>query len=140
MGAAVALRAAVDDPRIVALLLEAPYPDLEWAVARWLARYRLPSGLASLLVRRAAALAGVSLSRPRPIDLAPGVHVPVLILHGASDPIVPVSEARRLAAAFPRPAQLIEIPGARHVDVLQTGGPELLERIAVFLDDVIKDR
>jgi competence protein ComEC len=140
MGAAVALRAAAADPRIAALVLEAPYPDLELAVAGWLARYRVPRRLASPLVGRAAALAGVSLSRPRPIELAALVRAPVLILHGSDDPIVPLSEARRLAAAFPVSAQLIEIQGARHADVLQIGGPELIERIIVFLDEVMTMR
>jgi pimeloyl-ACP methyl ester carboxylesterase len=140
MGAAVAIRAAALDPRIVALVLEAPYPDLVSAVAAWLARYRVPRRLAWPLVSRAAALAGVSLSHPRPIDLAPNVRVPVLILHGRDDPIVPFSEARRLASAFPTSAQLIEIPGARHIDVIKIGGPDLIARIMKFLEKMMSAR
>jgi competence protein ComEC len=129
MGAAVAVRAAAADPRIRALVLEAPYPDLESAVAGWLGRLRVPRRLAHLIVHRAAALAGVSLSRPRPIDLAPEVRVPTLILHGTADPIVRLADARRLAEAFPTPAALVEVQGARHVDVMEVGGAALMERI-----------
>ncbi|MBX6312306.1 MAG: alpha/beta fold hydrolase [Isosphaeraceae bacterium] len=140
MGAAIALRAAADDPRLAALVLEAPYADLRTAVAGWLARLRLPGRLAGLILLRARRLAGVSLARPRPIDLAPRVRVPVLILHGTADPIVPSHEARRLAAAFPNRAEIIEVPGAGHTSVFDLGGPELAVRIAAFLDDAVAPR
>lgn len=133
MGSAVVLRAAAGDPRIRALILEAPYPDLVATVGAWLARLRLPRALAGPLVRRAGTLAGVSLARPRPIDLAPEVRVPALILHGTDDPIIPPAEVRRLAAAFPRPAAVVEVAGARHGDVFDVGGSELIDRIAAFL-------
>jgi len=75
MGAAVALRAAAEDgqARIAALVLEAPYHDLEAAIGAMIRRFRLPWPrlLARLIARRAEALAGVSLTRPRPLDLAP---------------------------------------------------------------------
>jgi pimeloyl-ACP methyl ester carboxylesterase len=132
-GRAAGRRGRSADP---ALILEAPYPDLVATVGAWLARLRLPRALAGPLVLRAGALAGVSLARPRPIDLAPRVGVPVLILHGTDDPIIPPAEVRRLAAAFPRPAAVVEVAGARHGDVFDVGGPELMERIAAFLAGV----
>ncbi|HEX8201271.1 MAG TPA: alpha/beta fold hydrolase, partial [Isosphaeraceae bacterium] len=133
MGAAVVLRAAAGDPRIGALILEAPYPDLVATVGAWLARLRLPRALAGPLVLRAGTLAGVSLARPRPIDLAPAVRAPALILHGAADPIIPPAEAARLAAAFSHPVAVVDVAGARHADVFEVGGPEVLGRIAAFL-------
>ncbi len=42
MGAAIAVRAAAEDPRVAALVLEAPYVDLEAAIASWLRRARVP--------------------------------------------------------------------------------------------------
>ena len=80
-----------------------------------------------------AGLAGVPLARPRPIDLAPRVRVPTLIAHGNDDPIAPLADARRLAAAFAGPVEVIEVAGARHADVFDVGGEELAERIAAFL-------
>jgi uncharacterized protein len=138
MGAAVALRAAAEDDqaRIAALVLEAPYHDLEAAIGAMIRRFRLPGSrlLARLIARRAEALAGVSLTRPRPLDLAPKVAVPTLIVHGSNDALVPLSDAQRLADAFPAPARLIEVAGARHTDILDVGRPELLDRITAFLD------
>ena len=46
MGASTALKAAATDPRIAALVLEAPYLDLASAVAAVLRRLRIPGLLA----------------------------------------------------------------------------------------------
>jgi pimeloyl-ACP methyl ester carboxylesterase len=135
MGAAVAVRAAAEDPRIKALILESPMVDLDDAVAVWFRkrRFPFPLRLASLVTRRAGRIAGVSLTRPRPLDLAPRVLGPVLIVHGSDDSLVPRPEAIRLAAAFPGPLSFIDVPGAGHTDVVRIGGNELLEQITRFL-------
>lgn len=50
------------------------------------------------------------------IDRIPRVTCPITILHGSDDDMVPISEARALAAACSH-ATFIEIPGAGHNDV-----------------------
>ena len=139
MGASTALRAASSDDRIAALVLEAPYRDLKSAVVAVLRRLKIPipEALAPLLLRRARALAGVSLDRPRPIDFAPLVAAPTLILHGFDDLIAPVADARSLAAAFPRTAEIIEVSGAGHANVVGIGGDALTGRIGGFLNEAI---
>ncbi len=139
MGAAIALRAAADDPRIGALVLEAPYLDLEETLATLLRRFRLPlpRPLARLALARAGSLAGVSLTRPRPIDLAPRVATRTLIVHGSDDRLVPLADARRLAEAFPCPALLIDVAGAGHANAIGVGGEALLGRIANFLGEAV---
>ncbi len=137
MGAAIAVRAAAEDSRIQALVLESPMVDLDLAMAVWFRNRRFPCAhlLARLVTRRAGRLAGVSLTRPRPLEVAPRVHRPVLIVHGSDDTLVTSREARRLAAAFPNPPGFIEIPGAGHADVVAIGGDALLERILQFLQE-----
>ncbi|MEO6810292.1 MAG: alpha/beta hydrolase, partial [Isosphaeraceae bacterium] len=137
MGAAIALRAASIDPRIRALILEAPYADLRPTVATWLRAIRIPGLFAGSLLRRAERLAGVALHRPRPIDLAPQAALPVLILHGEADPVVSLSDVRRLASAFPTPPSLFEVPEARHGDVFDVGGPDLARRVLDFLNGAV---
>ena len=141
MGAAIATRAAADDPRIVALVLEAPYLDLEVTIGGWLRRLRLPATrfFARRIAQRAEALAGVSLTRPRPLDLAPRVTAPALIVHGQNDSLVPLADAQRLAEAFARPAALIEVPGAGHTNAIDVGGAPLLDRIVAFLNQGVSD-
>ncbi len=135
MGAAIAVRAAAEDARIQALVLESPMVDLDLAMAAWFRNRRFPCGhlLARLVTRRAGRLAGVSLTRPRPLEVAPRVHCPVLIVHGSDDTLVTNREARELAAALPTPPCFIEVPGAGHADVVTIGGDALLERILQFL-------
>ncbi|HWE34959.1 MAG TPA: ComEC/Rec2 family competence protein [Isosphaeraceae bacterium] len=139
MGAGVALRAAAADGRLAAVVLEAPFADLRATVAHWLRRIRLPlaGALALGIVRRAQRLAGVPLATPRPLDVAPRVAAPTLIVHGTADCIVPIAAAQALAAAFPAPAPLVVVPGAGHADVLAHGGEELFDRIASFLDATV---
>jgi alpha-beta hydrolase superfamily lysophospholipase len=139
MGAAIATRAAADDSRLIALVLEAPYLDLETAIGGWLRRLRVPVTrlFARLIAHRAEGLAGVSLTRPRPLDLAPHVAAPTLIVHGAKDSLVPLADAQRLAAAFPHPAEVIEVAEAGHTNAIDIGGPVLLDRIAGFLDQAV---
>jgi len=136
MGAATAVRAATLDRRVSALVLEAAYPDFSAVLVRVLKRRRLPApgAFARLILRRAARLAGASLHRLRPLDLAPDVAVPTLLLHGDADTLVPIADARRLAAAFPCRAELIEVAGAGHNDVVDAGGDVVLGRVVGFLD------
>ncbi len=137
MGAAIAVRAAAADSRIQALVLESPMVDLDLAMAAWFRNHRFPGAhlLARLVTRRAGTLAGVSLTRPRPLEVAPQVHCPVLIVHGSDDTLVTSREVRRLAAAFPNPPGFIEVPDAGHADVIAIGGDSLLERIVQFLQE-----
>jgi len=136
MGAAIALRAAAIDPRIQALVLEAPLVDLEAVVAsrlrkRWIAPARL---FARLILNRAGRLARVSLRRPRPLELASRITIPVVVVHGQADALVPSSSARTLADAFPRPASFIEVPGAGHADVADLGGETMLQCVLDGID------
>ena len=139
MGASTALKTAATDPRIQALILEAPYRDLRPAVANVLKRLRIPlaGGFARLILLRARLLAGISLDQPRPTDLAPKVTVPVLILHGDLDLIAPIADARKLAEAFPKPAEIVEVIGAGHANVVGMGGDVLMDRLGAFLDGVM---
>ncbi|MDX2038237.1 MAG: ComEC/Rec2 family competence protein [Isosphaeraceae bacterium] len=131
MGAAIALRASIEDPRIDALVLESPYADLASTLSRVLRRFRVPGSriYAGLVLGRAARLAGVALHRPRPVDLARRSVAPVLMIHGSADRLVPVREARRLLDAFPERPVMLEIPGAGHADVFDVGAGEILDEV-----------
>lgn len=140
MGAAVALRAATTEPRLRALILEACYDDLTPTVAAWLALARLPRWLAPPMLARAGRIAGVSLTRPRPLDLAPLARVPVYLLHGGNDRIVPTAATLRLHQALRCPLLVYDlIPDAGHVDVVSVAGPALFENLAGFLGSARTD-
>ena len=45
------------------------------------------------------------------------LHVPVMILHGTADAVIPIAEARRVYAAANQPKTMIEVEGAQHAGV-----------------------
>jgi len=64
-------------------------------------------------------------------DLAT-IKVPILILHGADDQLIPLAEAEIMAAAFPR-AKLVVVPGAGHLPNLEQ--PEIFnDAVRDFLE------
>jgi competence protein ComEC len=136
MGAAIAMRAAVDDGRIAALVLESPMVDLDGSVAALLRKcgLRFTGLLARMITGRAGRIAGVSLALPRPVDVARRVACRTLTVHGTDDWLVPPADVSRLTDAFSPRTDRIEVPGAGHSNVVATGGAELVRRIAEFLD------
>jgi fermentation-respiration switch protein FrsA (DUF1100 family) len=61
------------------------------------------------------------------------VKVPVLIIHGTDDEIIPVDMGRRVFAAVNEPKELYLIPGAHHNDTYLVGGRAYFERLQAFI-------
>lgn len=57
-------------------------------------------------------------TRPDSTAFLPDLHLPVLILHGAEDQLIPLREAQAMQAALPQ-AHLEVIPGAGHLPNLE---------------------
>jgi hypothetical protein len=64
---------------------------------------------------------------------APAVACPLLAIHGEEDRVVPIALGRRLYEAAGGPKTWWPVPGAGHDELMDTLGPEYLERIAAFL-------
>ncbi|MCI0749224.1 MAG: alpha/beta hydrolase [Nevskiales bacterium] len=58
--------------------------------------------------------------------------IPLLLIHGDADPVVPVSHAQRLHAAARDPKTLWIVPDGRHIDA--TLRPELRTRLLAYLE------
>jgi pimeloyl-ACP methyl ester carboxylesterase len=63
---------------------------------------------------------------------AKNIRCPVLLIHGSSDPIIPVEQARQLAKSFPLPLDYIEIPSADHNSLMAY--PEVWQSIKTFIE------
>lgn len=61
------------------------------------------------------------------------VKVPVLVIHGNYDEIIPVEMGRRVFAAANSPKDLYIIPGAHHNDTYVVGGKEYFKRLKTFI-------
>jgi fermentation-respiration switch protein FrsA (DUF1100 family) len=119
LGCAVALELAVSAPA-AALVLEAPFtsvPDM--------ARTTIFLPLAPFVRTRYDNLAKVA-----------HLRMPLLVLHGEQDEVVPFAQGRRLFAAAPEPKRFHAIPGAGHNDAYVTGKNAYWRVIVEFLDGV----
>jgi fermentation-respiration switch protein FrsA (DUF1100 family) len=65
------------------------------------------------------------------------IEVPVLVIAGSADSIVPVAQSRRLYEAASEPKEFVMIEGADHNDFELTAGDQLVAEVAAFLDHVI---
>ena len=65
------------------------------------------------------------------------VDVPVMVLHGDRDEIVPFAMSRELFDAAKGPKRFYAIEGAGHNDTYYVGGPAYFEALGEFVDEAI---
>jgi pimeloyl-ACP methyl ester carboxylesterase len=64
------------------------------------------------------------------------VEVPVVVVLGSRDSVVPPEQSRAVAAAAPRLSRLVEVPGAEHNDLSLVGGEALAAVVADLAEEV----
>ena len=107
LGSAVAVDLAAEEPPL-ALVLNAPFTSIR-DMAR--VHYSILGPLLGLVRTRYDSAARIG-----------EIRVPVLVVHGAADEVVPVELGRRLYDAANEPKRLLVVPGARHNDLVDVGG------------------
>lgn len=130
MGAATAILAAADEPRIRAVVADSCFADFRELLEEALPRYSgLPSPLTPAILLMSRLLLGVDVEALRPERqvgrLSPR---PLLVIHGEADDTVPLAHARRLAAACPA-ASLWVVAAANHSRAFKAQPEEYLRRI-----------
>jgi alpha-beta hydrolase superfamily lysophospholipase len=133
LGAAVALQAAADDPRITAVVAAETFSDL-----RTVATERAPAFLTQATIDRAFALAENQarfvVTDVHPQNAARRINVPVLLIHGAQDVETPPAHSERVYTALNGPKRLILVPGAGHNGSLRA---DVWAQIDDWIDGVI---
>jgi fermentation-respiration switch protein FrsA (DUF1100 family) len=119
LGSAVSLELALARPA-AALVLEAPFTSVPDMV-----RATMLAPLAPLARTRYDSLAKIGRLR-----------VPLLVLQGDRDEVVPFAQGRRLFDEAPEPKRYFAIPGAGHNDTYIVGGDVYWRVISDFLDSV----
>ena len=122
LGAAVAGETAASRPS-AGLILESSFPSVE-ALARSL-YFGLP---VHWLLKARFSL----------VDRLSGVSVPVLVIHGDRDEIVPVELGRQVFEAARPPKWLYIVPGADHNDLFVVGGRPYFQRLKQFATEAIR--
>jgi pimeloyl-ACP methyl ester carboxylesterase len=123
LGSAVSLELALDHPA-AALVLEAPFTSV-----RDMARTTILAPLAPFVRTRYESLARV-----------PRLRMPLLVVQGDRDEVVPPAQGRRLFDAAPEPKRYYAIPGAGHNDTFYVGGDAYWRVISDFLESVGRQR
>lgn len=117
LGAAVAIQAAAEDPRIAGVVAASSFSSMETVV-----RERLPGFVPEGEIRRTFRLveerAHIRVKDVDAVAAARRVKAPVLLLHGRRDQFTPLAHSTQIYDALRGPRALVEIPGAGHGDVL----------------------
>lgn len=71
------------------------------------------------------------------IDKIKTLHLPVLVMHGDLDEILPIGLGRKLYASANDPKEFYEITGARHNDTFFVGGDEYFNRVGLFTSKIL---
>ena len=120
LGCAIAAEAATKNEAF-ALVLESPYTSIRDMAKRL---YPMIPGVGLLLSTKYDCLAKVK-----------DVHIPIMVLHGDRDEIVPFDMGRELFEAANPPKRFYTIEGAGHNDTYLVGGAEYYEALASFIED-----
>jgi alpha-beta hydrolase superfamily lysophospholipase len=120
LGAAVALQAAADDPRIAAVVAAEPFSDLR-TVATERAPFFFSRSTIDQAFSAAERQAGFEVNAASPVAVAPRIRVPVLLIHGDADVDTPPAHSKRIFDALGGPKRLILVPGAGHNGSLRAG-------------------
>lgn len=130
LGAAATLLALPEEPRIKAVVADSCYADMTDMLEYGMTHVAgLPAFFGPPTVVMARVLFGIDIGALKPEAVAGRIAPrPLLLVHGEIDDTVPVSHARRLAAAYPK-ASLWITTGVNHVKSYATHPEEYLRRV-----------
>jgi pimeloyl-ACP methyl ester carboxylesterase len=136
LGAAVALQAAADDPRVIGVVAVESFSDLR-SVAGDRAFY-LPSFLFERAFRYAEEKGVFDASSVSPERAAARIKAPVLVIHGSADDATSPEHSKRIYAALTGPKKLLLVDGAGHAQSLARA--DVWDAIDKWMDDVAGSR
>jgi len=101
-------------------------------------RFHLPPGLTVGFLNIFTNLfAGFSLYQSSAVDAVRNTKLPILLLHGSADPLVPCEMAHRIYDACGGPKTLVEVPDAGHGGSYVKDMPRCRAALRDFLDAVL---
>ncbi len=139
MGAGIVLQSAAADPRIEAVVAEAPFANLregayDYAGLRkypWLGKTLFAPGTWTLLYRDEK-LAGFPIAEVSPVKAVASRAFPVLLICDEKDVALPCRHSEMIYAAARGPKQLWVVPGAFHTAAYGFAPQEFRRRVLSF--------
>jgi pimeloyl-ACP methyl ester carboxylesterase len=123
LGAAMAMVTAEDSPvrgRVRGLILDSPILDWQATLTYQGRRHGLPTSLIRLAEKLLAWRTGLNFAQFNQLQHETSLHVPVLLIQGTADTIVPVSLADAFARGRPGLVTYLRVAGADHVSAMDT--------------------
>ncbi|TAJ91377.1 alpha/beta hydrolase [bacterium] len=118
LGAAVAADLATRE-KCLALILETPFASI-----REMARVAFPFLPIGPLLR----------TRYETVEKVKKIKVPLFVLHGDKDEVVPLEQGKKVFEAAPQPKEFYTIRGAHHNDTYIVGGDDYFATLKDFID------
>jgi len=69
----------------------------------------------------------------------PRLMMPLFVVQGTDDPVIPIEQGRMVFEAAPEPKRFLAVPGAHHNDVYVVGGRTYRQALAEFIRGAITD-
>jgi alpha-beta hydrolase superfamily lysophospholipase len=144
MGAGIALQSAAADPRIEAVVAEAPFASLREASYDYAGLRRSPLLGKTLfrpfswaLIYHGEKIAGIDISQVSPEKSVASRSFPLLLICDEKDDALPCRHAQQIYNAALGPKQLWVVPGAFHTAALGFQPAEFQRRVLTFFNEVI---
>jgi fermentation-respiration switch protein FrsA (DUF1100 family) len=144
-GGSVATRATAVDERVRCLVVDGGFVDLKHAFQGLIEERagRLTALLAGPLFRMVLTAAGWRLGADlrliSPLEAAPLIAPrPVLLIHGADDPIVPRGDQDAIFAACGEPKTLWRVEGCAHREADKKHPADYLRRVIGFFNETLR--
>ncbi len=135
MGGAAAARAALQLPNLAVLVLQSSYTSFEDNLPNILPGIaRSPGFLSPLVFRRMVSESGLPLAEARAVQAVVSLNVPLLVIHGQQDRLVPLAQGEAIFAAANEPKQLYIVPGAGHLNIFTMDPARFTAEMRAFLE------
>ncbi|MBV8488583.1 MAG: alpha/beta fold hydrolase [Planctomycetaceae bacterium] len=137
MGASTLLMEAAQNPDIQVAVVDSPYGNLPQLLETQLSKHsHLPSWFNPGILAAARWVYGVRTDDLVPIQSARAWgQRPLLLIHGESDSVVPVSQAYQLARTVGASCLTLTLPGVEHVQAYKTNPQTYVKMIQRFFQD-----
>jgi len=139
MGAAVCLMAAPESEEIDAVVADAAYADLVSIIeSEFAERSDLPKFFIPIILSMTRNIYDVDFTAIKPEEAVKETSVPVFIIHGEQDEMIPVEHAYRLKEATQNPdSRLWIVPEAQHANSYLVRPIEYKEQVISFFDEAL---
>ena len=114
VGAGACLMVAARDSRVAAVVSLSSMADPADFMGRAMRRRGVPRVAVRFVLNQIQRAVGQRFTEFAPLATVARVRVPVLLIHGAEDPVVPLADAEALQSAAPAGTALLVIPAAGH--------------------------